>query len=195
MSNLNPLLERNQAFAQSRSHQQLTPMPTYPLVILTCMDQRVDPAHVLGLELGDALVLRNVGGRVTDAVIQDITFVALFAETKLADNAPTFEIAVIHHTECGTRILSDDKFRHTFADRIGANEHELASQAVIDPALSVETDVKKLLSSPLGSARLTVSGHVYDVETGLVETVSRQECYVADTVRAYADPRTIRSTR
>ena len=90
----------------------------------------------------------------------------------LAENAPTFEIAVIHHTECGTRILSDPKFRHTFADRIGADEHELATQAVIDPARSVETDVKKLLSSPLGSGRLTISGHIYDVTSGLVTTIA-----------------------
>jgi carbonic anhydrase len=136
------------------------------------MDQRVDPAHVLGLDPGDALVLRNAGGRVTDDVIRDVTFVALLAETMLGDKAPTFEVAVIHHTECGTRFLSDDEFRHNFADRIGANEHELAARAVNDPTLSVVTDVRTLLSSPIGSTRLSVSGHVYDVTTGLVTTVA-----------------------
>lgn len=172
MSNLNPLLERNRAFAKAGTHRQLTPMPKRQLVVLSCMDQRVDPAHILGIELGDALVLRNAGGRVTDAVIRDITFVVMLAETMLGDEAPTFEVAIIHHTECGTRFLSDDHFRHNFADRIGANEHELATEAVTDPALSVVTDVKTLLASPLGSGRLTVSGHVYDLMTGLVTTVA-----------------------
>jgi carbonic anhydrase len=171
MSNLNPLLERNHAFAETGSHKQLTPKPKYQLVVLACMDQRVDPAHILGIELGDALVLRNAGGRVTDAVIQDVTLVALLAETMLGDEAPPFEIAVIHHTECGTKFLSDDNFRRNFADRIGVNEHDLATGAVTDPVLSVVIDVETLLASPLGSGRLSVSGHVYDVMTGLVTTV------------------------
>ena len=171
MSNIDPLLERNHTFAHSESHQQLPPMPAHQLVVLTCMDQRVDPAHILGLDPGDALVLRNVGGRVTDAVIQDLTFVALVTETMMGDNAPNFEVAIIHHTECGSRILSDDNFRSTFADRTGTDEHELATQAVIDPALSVVADVKTLLSAPLGSTRLSVSGHVYDMTSGLVTTV------------------------
>ncbi len=172
MSNLNPLLERNHAFAKTGSHNQLTPKPNHQLVVLACMDQRVDPAHILGIDLGDALVLRNAGGRVTDSVIRDVTFVALFAETMFGDKAPTFEVAIIHHTECGTRILSDDSFRRTFADRIGGDEHELATEAVLDPALSVAADVKTLLSSPLGSTRLSVSGHVYDLMSGLVTTVA-----------------------
>jgi carbonic anhydrase len=88
------------------------------------------------------------------------------------EEAPTFEIAIIHHTQCGTSFLSDDKFRNRFADRIGVNEREPATQAVTDPAISVVTDVKTLLASPLGSNRVSVSGHVYDVMTGLVTTVT-----------------------
>lgn len=172
MSNLNPLLQRNQAFAQSGAHDRLTPMPAHQLVVLTCMDQRVDPAHVLGIGLGDALVLRNAGGRVTDDVIRDVTFVALLAETMLGDKAPSFEVAIIHHTECGTGFLSNDDFRQDFANRIGANEQELAAQAVTDPTLSVVTDVETLLASPVGSGRVSVSGHVYDVTSGLVTTVA-----------------------
>jgi carbonic anhydrase len=171
MSNLNPLLKRNHAFARTGSHSQLTPKPKHQLVVLSCMDQRVDPAHILGIDLGDARVLRNAGGRVTDAVIQDVTFVVLLAETMLGGEAPPFEIAIIHHTECGTRFLSDDSFRSNFAHRIGASEHELTTRAVTDPVLSVATDVETLLGSPLGSRRLSVSGHVYDVMTGLVTTV------------------------
>jgi carbonic anhydrase len=172
MSNLNPLLERNQTFAETGSHKQLAPIPKYPLVVLTCMDQRVDPAHILGVDLGDALVLRNVGGRVTDAVIADVTFVTLLARNMLGDKAPTFEVAIIHHTECGARFLSDDNFRQSLADRIGANERELAAQAVTDPTLSVVSDVKALLASPAGAEGVSVSGHVYDMTTGRVTTVA-----------------------
>jgi carbonic anhydrase len=108
---------------------------------------------------------------VTEDVIRDVTFVALLAEKMFGDKAPIFEVAIIHHTECGARFLSDDSFRRNFADRIGVDEHQLATQAVTDPALSVEADVKVLLASSLPSNLVSVSGHVYDVTTGLVTTV------------------------
>jgi carbonic anhydrase len=171
MSNLDPLLERNQAFARTRAHQGLSPMPSQQLFVVSCIDARVDPTHILGAGLGDALVLRNAGGRVTDEVINEIAFIAALTESMFGDDAPPFEVAVIHHTSCGTRFLADDAFRRSFAARIDADETELAAAAVTDPIQSVRRDVEKLLASPLVPSRVTVSGHVYDVDTGLVETV------------------------
>lgn len=172
MSNLDPLLERNQAFAQSGVHDKVAPMPNHQLFVVTCVDHRVDPAHILGLDLGDALVLRNIGGRVNDQVIRDIAFIAALTENLFGDKAPPFEVAIIHHTECGGAFLADEDFRHRFADRIGASEQELAAQAVTDPTSSVLTDVKTLLASPLLPGRVSVSGHVYDMASGLVSTAA-----------------------
>jgi carbonic anhydrase len=172
MSNLDPLLKRNRSFAQSGAHYGITVIPNHHLFVITCMDPRVDPAHILGIELGDAIVLRNAGGRVTDDVIRDIAFIAAVTERTLGDDAPVFEVAILHHTECGTGFLANDDFRHSFADRIGAAEEELARHAVIDPIQSVLVDVEMLLASPLLPSRVFVSGHVYDVATGLVTTAA-----------------------
>jgi carbonic anhydrase len=171
MSNLDPLLQRNQAFARAGAHQGLSPMPSHQLFIVSCIDPRVDPAHMLGAGPGDALVLRNAGGRVTNEVIEEIAFIAALTENMFGDDAPPFEVAVIHHTSCGTRFLADDDFRRSFAARIDADETELAAAAVTNPIESIRRDVEKLLASPLVPSRVAVSGHVYDVDTGLVESV------------------------
>jgi carbonic anhydrase len=138
--------------------------------VITCIDPRVDPAAFLGIQLGDAIVLRNVGGRVTAASIADVAYISYLVETKAPDG-PYFEVAVIHHTDCGSGLLADDELRHGFAERAGYDEKALAEIPVLDPAQTVRTDVERLLSAPQVSPRITVSGHVYDVETGLVTTI------------------------
>jgi carbonic anhydrase len=82
-----------------------------------------------------------------------------------------FEVAVTHHTQCGSAALADDNFRHRYAQRIGAEESTLRERAILDPAATVRSDVERLRSAPAISPRITVSGHVYDVVTGLVETI------------------------
>ena len=169
-ANIDPALERNRAFAAAGGHEGAVVFPNLRLFVITCIDPRVDPAHFLGLGLGDALVVRNVGGRVTREVINDVAFIGQIAENALPDG-PLFEVAVIHHTQCGAGALADDTFRRTYADRIGVAESTLREHAVLDPATTVARDVERLRSAPAISPRVTVSGHVYDVLTGLVETV------------------------
>jgi carbonic anhydrase len=163
-------LERNRAFAGAGGHQGGVVFPNLRLFVITCLDPRVDPAHFLGLSLSDAIVVRNAGGRVTQEVINDLAFIGQLAETALPDG-PLFEVAVIHHTQCGTGALADDTFRHRYAERIGADESHVRQRAVLDPAATVAGDVERLRSATAISPRVTVSGHVYDVATGLVETV------------------------
>lgn len=172
MSNLNPLLERNQAFAGTGAHEGLTPIPNRQLVVVTCMDGRVDPAHILGVELGDALVIRNSGGRVTQDVLQEIAFIGSVTELMFGDEAQPFEVAVIHHTGCGSGFLADPGFRATLSARTGADDHALAESAVTEPFESVKRDVERLTQSPLLPTRASISGHVYDVDTGLVTTAA-----------------------
>jgi carbonic anhydrase len=169
-SNVEAALERNRAFAAAGGHQGAVVFPNLSLFVITCIDPRVDPAHFLGLGLSDAIVLRNVGGRVTPEVINDVAFIGQLAENALPDG-PLFEVAVIHHTQCGTGALADDTFRRDYAQRIGADESTLQEHAVLDPMATVTRDVERLRSAPAISPRVTVSGHVYDVITGLVETV------------------------
>ncbi len=169
-ANIETVFERNRAFAAAGGHEGAVVFPTLRLFLITCLDPRVDPAHFLGLGLSDAIVVRNVGGRVTPEVINDVAFISQLAETMLPAGT-LFEVAVIHHTQCGTGALADDTFRCRYAERIGADERTLLEYAVLDPAGTVTRDVERLRSAPPISPRITVSGHVYDVVTGLVETI------------------------
>jgi len=169
-ANIESALARNRAFAAAGGQQGAVVFPTLCLFVITCLDPRVDPAHFLGLGLSDAMVLRNVGGRVTPEVINDVAFIGQLAENVLPDG-PLFEVAVIHHTQCGTGALADDAFRHRYAELIDAEESGLLEHAVLDPAATVTRDVERLRSAPAVSPRITVSGHVYDVVNGVVETV------------------------
>ena len=169
-ANIESALERNRAFAAAGGHQGAVVFPSLRLFVITCLDPRVDPAHFLGLGLSDAMVVRNVGGRVTPEVINDVAFISQIAETVLPDG-PLFEVAVIHHTQCGAGALADESFRHRYAERIGADESALRDRAILDPAVTVADDVERLHSADAISSRVTVSGHVYDVVTGLVQTI------------------------
>jgi carbonic anhydrase len=173
MTKMTPLLERNEHFASTYIPVALGP-PTTQMLVVGCLDHRVDPAIVFGLELGDAVVIRNAGGRVTQAVIEDIAYLAFLAEQLFAGQGvpdTLFEVAVLHHTQCGTGFLADPGFRHRAADATGLSEAALEASAVADPHTTVKADVELLLTSPLLSPRVSVSGHVYDVETGRVATI------------------------
>jgi carbonic anhydrase len=167
------LLDRNEQFASTYTPAALG-VPTVPMVVVTCLDHRVDPAIVLGLHLGDAPVIRNSGGRVTQAVIDDVAYLAFLAERLLesrgGDTDTLFEVAVIHHTQCGTGFLADPAFRHRAAEATGLPEAALESSAVTDPHTTVKADVDRLLTAPSLSAKVSVSGHVYDLATGRVTT-------------------------
>jgi carbonic anhydrase len=172
MSNFDELLRRNEAFARTGAKDRVPAIPFLPnkqVYILTCIDPRVDPAQLFGLELGDAIVARTVGGRVTPAVLQDLAWISYLHETKTPD-ADWFEFAVMHHTECGSGFFADGDLRHGFAAR-GYDDAELAALAVLDPAVTVPADVARVLDAPQVSSRITVTGLTYDVKTGLVTTV------------------------
>jgi carbonic anhydrase len=173
MSNVTPLLDRNRAFAATEARHNTPRLPFLPhrsLYVITCIDPRTDPAEFLGLEFADAIVARAVGGRITPAIVQDVAYISYLVDAK-APEGPYFEAAIIHHTDCGSGLLADEQLRHGFADRSGYDEPMLADMAVLDPAQTVRTDVERLLSAPQISPRITVSGHVYDLETGLVTTI------------------------
>jgi carbonic anhydrase len=171
MSQMTPLLGRNEQFAQAYEPVPLA-LPTAQTLIVSCLDHRVDPAIILGLRLGEAPVIRNAGGRVTPAVIDDIAFLAFLAEQLGGTSDTLFEVAIIHHTQCGTGLLADPGFRHQAARATGLAEAALEAAAVADPHVTVKADVERLLAAPQLSPKVSVSGHVYDVATGHVTTVA-----------------------
>lgn len=172
-SRMTPLLEHNEQFARTYAPAPLG-LPAAQVIVVACLDHRVDPAITLGLKLGDAPVLRNAGGRVTEPVIEEIAYLG-FLGRKLSGGQSAsdvrVEVAVIHHTQCGTGFLADPAFRHEASEATGVDEAALEASAVADPRATVSADVERLLASPLLPPRMGVSGHVYDVETGRVTTV------------------------
>jgi carbonic anhydrase len=173
MTRMTPLIERNERFAATHAPAALAP-PTAQVVIVSCLDHRVPPELILGLELGEAPVIRNAGGRVTPAVIDDLAYLAFLAEQLFsAQIAPDslFEVAVIHHTQCGTGFLADPAFRRQAAEATGMPEATLQGSAVDDPCATVRADVERLLAADRISPKVSVSGHVYDIATGRITTV------------------------
>jgi carbonic anhydrase len=173
MTNIDELLRNNARFAATdvKDHQPAIPfVPHRQVYILTCIDPRVDPAQVFGLDLGDAIVARTVGGRVTPPVLRDLAWISYLHEVKTPD-ADWFDFVVMHHTDCGSGLFADDDLRHGFAARGGFDEAELAGLAVLDPAATVPADVAKILAYPHRSPRMRVTGLAYDLKTGVADVV------------------------
>ncbi|MFE7168234.1 carbonic anhydrase [Streptomyces sp. NPDC057616] len=171
MTRLAPLLHHNERFARDHTPVPLG-LPTARLVLVTCLDHRIDPAALLGLRPGDAPVIRNAGGRVTESVINDVSYLAFLAESLLGATGPLFEVAILHHTQCGTGFLADPEFLRRAAQATGVSEAALGASEVAEPKRTVREDVERLLASPLAPPAVSVSGHVLDIETGRVTTVT-----------------------
>ncbi len=171
MSEVTTLLERNRRFAADFSEGDLAIRPRLSTIVLTCVDARVDPAHFLGLELGDGLVLRNAGGRITPAVLRDLAVLGFLAGHLPGNTAAQLELAVIHHTDCGMSRLADPAAQQDVAERLGIEPADVASMAITDPAASVRADIETLRRMPGAPGSLIVSGHVYDVATGSLSEI------------------------
>jgi carbonic anhydrase len=169
MTDTGDLTARNARFAAGRSVAGLRINPSGSLMIIGCVDPRVDPAHLYGLELGEAAVIRNVGGRVTPATLRTM---AMLAEVGKAnqDGRPRgdWNLVILHHTDCGMTDLA--AFPGLLAEYFELDVAELGPKAVSDPYESVRVDVEVIRSTVRGSAFI-VSGHVYDVGTGRVDVV------------------------
>jgi carbonic anhydrase len=168
MTTLDTLLERNQDFAAHHFLKDLSMMPTLRTMIIGCVDPRVDPAHVLGLGLGEAIVIRNVGGRVTPATLETLGMLGGIAQR--GGGPPVgFHLVVLHHTQCGIARLEGNP--DMLASYFGIGKESLLAKAVTDPHAAVAVDVAALKTNPALPGNWLVSGLVYDVTTGLVDVV------------------------
>lgn len=172
MTRIAPLLRRNATYAAATTPAALAP-PSLKTVIVSCLDHRLPPELVLRLQVGEAPVIRNAGGRITQAVTEDIAYLAFLSEQLFPDEVgeSLFEVAVIHHHQCGTAFLADPEFRARASERTGIAEDRLLGALVDDPEHTVREDVARLVASPLIPARVPVSGHVFDLATGRLTTI------------------------
>lgn len=175
-SNFAAYLERNEQFAATDARTDIPEIPFIPfqqLYIITCIDPRVEPAAIVGATLGEAIVARNIGGRITPSVVKDLAWVCHLHENK-TPTADWFEVAIIHHNDCGSGLFADEELRHGFAERGGYDEETAAAMAVLDPAKTVGDDVATLRAAPeLATSinHLKIGGYAYDLSTGLITTV------------------------
>jgi carbonic anhydrase len=176
-SRFDVFLARNAEFAATEAKDNVPAIPFVPfkqVYVITCIDPRVDPAAILGARLGEAIVARNVGGRVTPSVLKDLAWICHLHENKTPD-ADWFEVAVIHHTDCGSGLFADEELRRGYAARGGYDERTAAAMAVLDPAATVRDDVERLRTAPelAPSIRnVKIGGYAYDLKTGLLTTVA-----------------------
>jgi carbonic anhydrase len=172
MDQVSELLERNARFAES-DHEELPFLPRLRTLVLTCADHRVDPAKVLGLELGEALVIRNGGGRVTPAVLQNLAMLAAVAATE-GGGGEGFELILMQHTDCGVGRLAGPEHADALAAYFGVTPEEVSEKSPDDPYAGIRIDIETLAGNPIVPASLSVSGLVYDVTTGRAELVERR---------------------
>ena len=165
------LLDRNRSFAEQFEAGDLVIRPRMSTIILTCVDSRVDPAHIFGLGLVDAVVMRNAGGRITPPVMKDLAILGVLVTNMPGPSAMQPELVVIHHTDCGMSRLAKPAIQQQVAEKLGLSVDEIAAMAITDPAASVQDDIERLHRTPGAPGQLVVSGLVYDVKNGTIDQV------------------------
>ena len=164
MPELPDLLAANERYATSFTKGDLPMPPGRHVTVLVCMDARLHPEKFLGLDEGDAHVIRNAGGRASDDALR-----SLIISYKLLG---TREFLVIHHTDCGMLTFTNDQLRDMLRNDLNADASGIDFLPFSDLDESVRQDVQTIRSSPLIPDDITVSGFVFDVKTGRLREVS-----------------------
>ena len=163
MSAIDVLFANNAAFVADFDSADLPLPPAKKVAVLACMDARLDVWGALGLQVGDAHVIRNAGGVVTDDSIRSLTISQRLLGTE--------EIILIHHTGCGMLTFTDDEFKRSIKDEVGTAP-EWAPEAFDDLDEDVRQSIARIKASPFVPHRDHVRGFVYDVNTGALREVS-----------------------
>ena len=156
------LIRNNEGYARSFDKEGLPARPAKKLAVLACMDARVDVHKILGLEDGDAHVIRNAGGVVTDDVIRSL----MISQRLLG----TEEILLIHHTDCGMLTISDDEVKAQIHRDVGLEPH-FSLEAFDDLETDVRRSIARIEASPFITRKDKLRGFVYDVKSGRLDDV------------------------
>jgi carbonic anhydrase len=163
VSNTDELLRNAEAYAAGFDQGDLPLPPARKVAVLACMDARVNPYGILGLREGDAHIIRNAGGVVTDDEIRSLAISQRLLGTE--------EIILIHHTDCGMLTFTDDEFKRSVQDDVGIKP-EWAAEAFPDLDEDVRQSVARIQASPFIPRKDSVRGFVYEVETGRLREVT-----------------------
>jgi carbonic anhydrase len=163
VSTTDELLRNAESYAASFDQRDLPIPPARKLAVLACMDARLNPYALLGLREGDAHIIRNAGGVVTDDEIRSLAISQRLLGTE--------EIILIHHTDCGMLTFSDDEFKRSIQDEVGIKP-EWAAEAFGDLDEDVRQSVARIKASPFIPRKDSIRGFAYEVETGRLREVT-----------------------
>ena len=163
MSYFENFLKANQAYVELHGDLYLSIKPKTKVAIVTCMDSRLHVAPALGLALGDAHILRNAGGRVTEDMIRSL----VISQQQMG----TREIVVLHHTDCGAQTFNNEDFQEHLKCELGVDVSGQDFLPFQDIDESVREDMKLLRECPLIPDDVIISGAVYDVDTGSMSEI------------------------
>jgi carbonic anhydrase len=163
VSNTDELLRNAESYAAGFEKGDLPLPPARKIAVLACMDARVNPYGLLGLQEGDAHIIRNAGGVVTDDEIRSLSISQRLLGTE--------EIVLIHHTDCGMLTFTDDEFKRSVQDDVGIKP-EWAVEAFPDLDEDVRQSIARIQASPFIPRKDSVRGFVYEVETGRLREVT-----------------------
>jgi carbonic anhydrase len=163
MSATDDFLKANKQYAEAFDQGGKPMPPAKKVAVVACMDARIETGGVLGLEVGDAHVIRNAGGVVTDDVIRSLVISQRLLGTR--------EIVLIHHTDCGMLTFKDDEVKQQIADDTGLKP-QFALEAFADPEEDVRHSIRRIQASPYIPHKDQVRGFVYDVDSGKLNEVS-----------------------
>jgi carbonic anhydrase len=167
MEFIEQLAGRNARFAETAFVPDLKMMPSTGTIVVGCVDPRVDPAAILGLEQGEAAVIRNVGGRVTKNLIETLDVLRAVAQAAGRPGGVR-NLILLHHTDCGI-IGCYHQAPEVLARHMGVEVGELEDLAITDPYKAVARDISTLAANEQIAGATVVTGLVYDVATGLIE--------------------------
>jgi carbonic anhydrase len=160
--NVDELVANNDRYAASFEHRSLSLRPRRRMAVVACMDSRMEIFEILGLVHGDAHIIRNAGGSVTDDVIRSLALSQRMLGTR--------EIVLIQHTNCGLHNLNEDQFKADIEAETGMRPW-WALESFHDPFSNVAQSIRRLQHSPFVFFKDHISGFVYDVETGALHAV------------------------
>jgi carbonic anhydrase len=163
MSVTEELLQNNATYAQSFDKGDLQLPPARGVAVVACMDARLDVHKILGLKEGDAHVIRNAGGVITDDEIRSLTISQRLLGTR--------EIILIHHTDCGMLTFSDDELKAQIHEDVGLKPH-FSMESFSDLEEDVRQSIARIQASPFIPHKQSVRGFIYEVETGRLREVS-----------------------
>lgn len=176
MADIKSLLKRNQAFASNYCNT-LGIIPRFSSIILTCLDARTDPAHFLALKAGDALVIRNAGGRVTPDVELEIGLLWEMVKNFQGEKFKGLDLAIIHHTDCGMERIANPEIITGLSQRLGVDKNKIESLAIPDHEQSLKDDIERVRNSSFIPKDLSVTGYLMDIKNGLVNTKLYETIY------------------